>query len=313
VEHLTKLATQLFSGPVCHIDWDVESKIILALGENAGSDKQVAKSLNFDTTEHSTPAGTPRSESRSPFLSGLSPREKFSISVRNDTVKYHGDQSEQYEVDTKHSAPLLTSGSSRLIPSAVSAYSDEEIRTALACQNMRSASSTYPSDRNGALRSPSAPSTPHSVSRMLASTSASSSQLKSSTRRGFGTPGSDTILDRLRSVEGTLQGQDECNTSLEQKIQDLDEKLLMVDSSIHPAILELQQRFERELGALRRDNENRSGEISRTDIYRTLFSLKLLPLRLKLSCFVFLGMLFKAMKTCDFSNILPHSLERTIS
>jgi hypothetical protein len=70
-------------------------------------------------------------------------------------------------------------------------------------------------------------------------------------------------LHRLRSVEGTLQGQDECNTSLERKIQDLDEKLMMVDSSIHPAILELQQRFERELGALRRDNENRSAKISK--------------------------------------------------
>lgn len=254
VDHLTKLATQLFSGPVCHIDWDVESKIILALGENSGSDKQVAKSLNFDTSEHSTPAGTPRSESRSPFLSGLSPREKISISVRNDAVKYQGDRSEQVEVDAKHTAQLLTSASYRQIPSA---YTDEEIRTALSCQNTRSASSAYPSERNGAVRSPSAPTTPNSMSRSFAPTSASSSQLKSSTRRGLGTPGSDTILDRLRSVEGILQFQDECNSSLERKIQDLDDKLLMVDSSIHPAILELQQRFERELGALRRDNENR--------------------------------------------------------
>jgi hypothetical protein len=254
VDHLTKLATQLFSGPVCHIDWDVESKIILALGENSGSDKQVAKSLNFDTSEHSTPAGTPRSESRSPFLSGLSPREKISISVRNDAVKYQGDRSEQIEVDAKHTAQLLTSASYRQFPSA---YTDEEIRTALSCQKTRSASSAYPSERNGAVRSPSAPTTPNSMSRSFAQTSASSSQLKSSTRRGLGTPGSDTILDRLRSVEGILQFQDECNSSLERKIQDLDDKLLMVDSSIHPAILELQQRFERELGALRRDNENR--------------------------------------------------------
>lgn len=261
VDHLTKLATQLFSGPVCHIDWDVESKIILALGEIAGSNKQVAKSINFNTSEHSTPAGTPRSESRSSFLSGLSPREKISISVLNDTVKYQDDRSEQSELAAKHSASLLTSASCRPVAGAVSDYSDEETRTSLACQNSRLASSAYSSDRNGTARSPSAPSTPHAMSRMLAPTSASSSQLKSGTRRGFGTPGCDTVLDRLRSVESTLQGQDVCNNSLERKIQDLEDKLLLVDSSIHPAILELQQKFDREVGALRRDSDIRSEKI----------------------------------------------------
>lgn len=265
MDHLTKLATQLFSGPVCHIDWDVESKIILALGEIAGSNKQVAKSINFDTSEHSTPAGTPRSESRSSFLSGLSPREKISISVLNDTVKYQDDRSEQSELATKHPASLLTSAACRPVAGAVSDYGDEETRTSLACQNSRLASSAYSSDRNGTARYPSAPTTPHSIPRMLVPASASSSQLNSGTRRGLGTPGSDTILDRLRSAESTLQGQDECNNSLERKIQDLDDKLHLVDSSIHSVILELQQRFDRELGALRRDTDNRS-EKKREDL-----------------------------------------------
>ena len=80
----------------------------------------------------------------------------------------------------------------------------------------------------------------------------------SSTKRIYGTPSSsDSVLDRLRYMEGTLPIQNEMNSLTEGRIYDLDKKLSLLDAAVAPALLDLQIKFDRELSVLRREHESR--------------------------------------------------------
>ena len=79
-----------------------------------------------------------------------------------------------------------------------------------------------------------------------------------SARKGYGAPSSsDSVLDRLRYIEGTLPIQIEMNSLIEGRVYDLDKNVSILEASITPALLELQVRFDRELSVLRREHESR--------------------------------------------------------
>lgn len=253
-----------------HIDWNVESRIILALGQNGDSDKQIAKSINFDTMEHSALVDSRNQSGRNSF----SPREKLSVSVRNDAfVSALDNDMGQQEFDTR--SEYLRSPNYLRDSSIISdRYSTSPLNTPLKSKTMKditalsgseAPSPQYHHERNSTIRnsssSPSPPPPPNNFFNSRQSTPPSvlnsTGQTVSDQRKSIGITGTDSVLDRLRAIEGTLLAQTENNSSIEEKILNVSEKLLTVDSSIHPAIHELQLRFDRELLIIRREFESR--------------------------------------------------------
>ena len=78
-------------------------------------------------------------------------------------------------------------------------------------------------------------------------------------KRTFGTPSSssDSVLDRLRYLEGSVPLQNERNSIIEGKIFDLGRNIDVTAASIAPGLMDLSERFERELAAMRREHESR--------------------------------------------------------
>ena len=266
--HLTKFETQLFTGSVLHIDWNVESRIILALGQNSDSDKQIAKSINFDTMEHSEPVDSHNRNGGSTASS----REKISVSVRNDSFLVLSEQDTQHqELDERseyHRSPnyLRDSSmiSSKYCPSPIyTPQKSKTLKNGEAHSESEAPSPKYQFERNSAIRnapSSSSPSPPPPPSNLFSSSkhlTPPSTLNSSSQRKSFGIAGSDTVLDRLRAVESSVQAHTENSSLLDEKIRNISEKIVSVDSSIHPAIYELQQRFDRELMIIRKEFESR--------------------------------------------------------
>ena len=262
------MATKLFVGEVSHIEWNAESKVILALGDD-GSSTQSAKSLNFDTTVHTT-SNSPYPDNRSMFLSSLSPREKLTISVRNDSNMKNGLSVR--EPDEGRFTPQTPSVQSLSVSSSSvtkSPHFQKSSVTNNSINNSAPSSSTMNRQRTGApmtLSSPSPSPSPQIVKKLCSPpftpTSTSNhiggNQSMNSARKGYGAPSSsDSVLDRLRYIEGTLPIQIEMNSLIEGRVYDLDKNVSILEASITPALLELQVRFDRELSVLRREHESR--------------------------------------------------------
>ena len=272
-DHLTKFETQLFTGSVLHIDWNVESRIILALGQNSDSDKQIAKSINFDTMEHSALVDSQNRNGGSTSSS----REKISVSLRNESFldsQEHYTQHEELHDRSEHLRSPNYLRDSSMISSRCSPTStykplkSKMLEDAEALSESEVPSPKYQFERNSAIRnapSSSSPSPPPPPSNLFSSskhltppsTINSTPLASSSLRKSFGIAGSDTVLDRLRAVESLAQAHTENSSHVEEKIRNISDKIVSVDNSIHPAIYELQQRFDRELMIIRKEFESR--------------------------------------------------------
>lgn len=249
------MAIKLFPGAVNHIDWNAESRILLVMGDD-GSSQETTRSMNFDTTVHTTPSGSFLPDSRNLFLSSLSPREKLSIHVKNDTSLV------QQETNGGRFTPRSTQSGSLAVTSVTkSTYFHQSGHRTQATTT----SAPISTSSNHLLKSALAPSTPTLNSQYVTSklcSPPSSSMMNESAKssgRGHLTPrsSSNSVLDRLRHIEETMPMQNQQNSLIEGMIFDLNTRMALVDTSIASAVHNVQTKFERDLEAIRRDLENR--------------------------------------------------------
>jgi WD40 repeat protein len=236
-EHLTKLETKMFTGAITHVDWDAESKTILALGDG-GDANSVAKSLNFDSNVHTSPKGSPYPESHNLFLSSLSQREKLTMSISNEKTKTAdqevGSNQAGFTPGAKQASflsPIRVENSFIPVPSSSSKQYQE--------QNMKSP--------------PSSPIPPPPIYLPKDTQPFSPNGTKTTTP----TSSSGSVLDRLRAVEGHIPIQLQHNTVYEAKLIDIDGEFAKFNVDVSVSLQDLQQRFERDIRMVHRESENR--------------------------------------------------------
>lgn len=234
-EHLTKLETKMFTGAIIHIDWgtDAESKTILALGDG-GDSNSIAKSLNFDTSVHASPRGSPYPESHNPFVSSLSQREKLTISFNNE--KKIGKMNQEGSGLAFNLSPIR--GDNSFMPVASSSHNQD--------QNRKSPPSSPPP--------PPPLNRPKDIHPFSPNGHQIPTYINSST-----TPASSSgsVLDRLKIVEAHIPVQLQDNTHTDAKLNDIDGEFAKFNVDVSISLQDLQQRFEREIRMLHRENENR--------------------------------------------------------
>jgi hypothetical protein len=235
-EHLTKLETKMFPGAITHVDWDAESKTILALGDGVDSNS-IAKSLTFDTTVHtSSPKGSPFLESRNLFLSSLSQREKLTMSFSNEknTASDHigPTASHQAGFTQGYISPIRGENSFMPVPSSSSKHYQE--------QNMKSPPSSPIPPPPIYLPKDIQPFSPNGTKPLTPTPSSSGS-----------------VLERLRAVEAHFPLQHQHNTSIEAKLNDIDGEFAKFNVDVSTSLQDLQKRFERDMKQVHRESENR--------------------------------------------------------
>ena len=232
------MATKLFSGPVNHIDWNAESRILLVLGDD-GTSQQTTKSMNFDTTVYTTPTSSLQPDRQNSFLSSLSPREKLSVSVRSGTSPVRMEPDGQ--IFSPHS---VQSGSIAVTSVVASTYFHQSDHTSHATGTSASKSTML--------------NIQHATPK-LCSPANSQSKGHFTPRAGHLTPrsSSNSVLDRLRYLEETMPLQNQHNSVTEGCIADLDKRIAHIDASIASAVNVVQIKFDRELETIRREHENR--------------------------------------------------------
>ena len=225
------MATKLFSGPVSHIDWNAESRILLALGDD-GTSHQTTKSMNFDTTVYTKPTGSLQPDRQNSFLSSLSPREKLSVSVRSEASPV------RLEADGEMFSPQSVQSGSTAVNSVLASTFCHQPDHKLNATGTLILKSTMLNIQQ-ATPKPCSPANSHC--------------------RGHLTPrsSSNSVLDRLRYLEETMPLQNQQNSLTEGRISDLDERIAYIDASIASAVNGVQIKFDRELETLRREHENR--------------------------------------------------------
>jgi hypothetical protein len=263
--HLTKLETKLFTCPIKNIDWDIESKTILAMGDGTDVSSSIAKSLNFDSNVQSPKSSQSYQENRSTFLSSLAPREKLSITVSNNGANGSSDIITGVNSDTgrsKHSQLTPNSGRIAMLSTfstiATPSYSDTAGRTATN-GNMTTpalSSSAKLNDFGEKLPPPSPPpSPPLNLPNQLPCSQTPYKLHTGSNRREFTTPSSSSgsVLERIRAIEASFLPQAAWNSMTEEMVHDLDSELAKLCASTHTALHNSKQNFDRQIEVLQKE------------------------------------------------------------